>query len=82
MTFYQCSHGAKPQSCIESSCRNWNGLQKNDVRSIFGQQSSSLLANQLAQKSPAEYARLKKLAQEQNLIPSSTPIRCLENDPE
>lgn len=82
MPFYKCSHGADPQKCVEPLCRNWNGLQKNDVRSIFGQQSNSALANKLATENYSEYRRLKAIAEAENLIPKSQPIRCLQNDPE
>jgi hypothetical protein len=57
-------------------------LQKNDVRSIFGQQSSSALANKLMFERPDEYKRLKAIAEAEHLIPKSQPIRCLENDPD
>jgi len=82
MPFVQCVHGANPKQCVEPSCRNWNGLQKNDVRSIFGQRSSSQLANKLAFENPAEYKRLKAVAEAENLIPKSQPIRCLQPDDE
>jgi len=73
----------KPAMCVEPLCRSWNGLQKNDVRSIFGQQSNSALANKLAFENPAEYRRLKAIAEAENLIPKSQPIRCLQDsDPE
>jgi hypothetical protein len=72
MPFYKCSHGADPHKCVEPLCRNWNQLAKDDIRSLFGQQSSSLLASRLMRERPDEYRRLRRLAMEQNLIPMET----------
>ena len=67
---YQCLHDAKPDSCIEVTCINWNHLQPTDVEAIFGKRSSSILAARLAVTDYPEYQRLRLIAVERHLIPS------------
>jgi hypothetical protein len=69
-TFYRCRHDAAPQRCIIENCRNWTGLAPDDIRSIFGKQSSSILAARMARERPSEYARLRLVAMTENLIPT------------
>jgi hypothetical protein len=70
---YQCRHDAHPDRCIVESCPNWNKLQPDDIRSIFGKQSSSVLATRfVAEKGLPAYQALKRTAMDQNLIPRET----------
>jgi len=70
MGFNQCRHNdSYPNQCTVQGCKNWNGLQPEDIESIFGRRSNSILAQKMARERPAEYARLRLIAQELNLIP-------------
>jgi hypothetical protein len=67
---FQCRHDAHPQKCVHENCPNWNGLQKDDIRSIFGKQSSSVLAARYcAEHGLPAYQALRRTAMEQGLIP-------------
>ena len=73
MTFLQCRHNdAKPGKCIVEGCPNWNGLQPDDIESIFGRRSSSILAARMQREKPFEYKRLRQIAMERGLIPKET----------
>jgi hypothetical protein len=73
MGFNQCKHNdAYPGKCVVQGCNNWNGLEPTDIRSIFGKDSSSVLAARLARDNNSEYRRLRLLAMDQNLIPRET----------
>jgi hypothetical protein len=73
MPFNQCRHNdAYPGKCIVQNCPNWNQLQPDDIRSIFGKDSSSILAARLHRENPQQYRELRQTAMDQNLIPRET----------
>jgi hypothetical protein len=69
---FQCRHDAHPKRCIEENCPNWTGLAKDDIRSLLGPQSSSVLAGRyVKEKGVAAYQALRRTAMLMNppLIP-------------
>jgi len=61
---------------------NWNGLAPDDIRSIFGKQSSSVLAARYAaEKGLPAYQKLRRAAMDQGLIPKEKrPVSLLPPD--
>jgi len=65
--FRQCPHSdAHPGKCIVEGCKNWNGLKPDDIRSIFGKDSSPILAQRLYRENPQKYRELRQLAMDQD----------------
>lgn len=78
--FYQCGHrDAKPAECFIEGCHNFGGIKETDVQAIFGKRSSPYLANRLMQSNPAEYRRLKQIAEDTGLIRKTVVPRCLQD---
>jgi hypothetical protein len=70
---YQCRHDAHANKCIVENCPSWNGLQPDDIESIFGKRSSSVLAARfVAEKGLPAYQALRRIAMYKNLIPRET----------
>ena len=81
---YQCRHDSVPGRCIIPECSHWNGLAQDDIRSILGPQSSSVLASRfVAEKGLAAYQALRRIGMEMNppLIPrEKIPVSLLPQD--
>jgi hypothetical protein len=72
-----CRHGSREGTCRYQDCEYWNQLPQNDVRNVFGRESSAQLAQDLYKRShndtctpdtPCQYHAQKNEARAKGII--------------
>jgi hypothetical protein len=78
MTFQRgCSHGFMPGKCSVEGCSHKDTRPL--VQQLFGRNSNSQLAAQIARQNPAQYQQLRQEGMALGLLPQEKIPLCLQN---